>query len=344
MTGKSIVGHALKFVIPLVISVGLCYLLFTGIDFNEMLTIMSQQCDYRWLAFGCLFSILAQVSRAYRWGIQLKALGITPPKSALIFSVFGTYAVNLVFPRLGEIWRCGYIAERQKSPFTTIFGSMMADRLSDTLAVLLMTLGAFIVARAAIVSFLESNGAFYATIGHMLASPWLWAAAVAAIAAVWALLKAKTQNTLIVRIQSAAKDLWQGFAGIMSMNGKGLWLLLTVGIWFGYSFQMYLAFHAFPFTRALLDDYGIQVTFVTFVISSISMGVPSNGGIGPWQWAVIFSLGIYGLGTAQAGAFANLLLGTTTLLTIFLGILTFVAIALDKRRHAEISKQINSNK
>lgn len=35
---------------------------------------------------------------------------------------------------------------------------------------------------------------------------------------------------------------------------------------------------------------------------------------------------------AQAGAWANLVLGTTTLLTIVLGIFTFVAIALDKKK------------
>ena len=66
------------------------------------------------------------------------------------------------------------------------------------------------------------------------------------------------------------------------------------------------------------------------------MGVPSNGGIGPWQWAVIFALGIYGLDGARAGAFANLVLGCNTLLLIALGLFTFAAIALNKR---SITKQ-----
>ena len=135
----AIVGNILKFVIPLVISVGLCYLLFTGIDFDEMVSIIRGQCDFRWIALGFVFSISAQVCRAYRWGIQLHALGIVPPAAVLIYSIFGTYAVNLVFPRLGEVWRSGYIAQRQRAPFTTVFGSMVADRLSDTLSVLLIT-------------------------------------------------------------------------------------------------------------------------------------------------------------------------------------------------------------
>ncbi|MDE6120664.1 MAG: UPF0104 family protein, partial [Muribaculaceae bacterium] len=55
-------------------------------------------------------------------------------------------------------------------------------------------------------------------------------------------------------------------------------------------------------------------------------------GIGPWQWAVMFALGIYGIGRTESSAFANLVLGCNTLLIIILGIFTFVAIALDKKK------------
>ena len=63
------------------------------------------------------------------------------------------------------------------------------------------------------------------------------------------------------------------------------------------------------------------------------MGVPSNGGIGPWQWAVIFALSIYGVDSANAGALANVVLGSNTLLQIVLGIFTFIMIAADRRRN-----------
>ena len=53
-------------------------------------------------------------------------MGKENPQCRYGYSIFGTYAVNLVFPRLGEVWRTGYIAQRQKAPFTTVFGSMVA--------------------------------------------------------------------------------------------------------------------------------------------------------------------------------------------------------------------------
>jgi hypothetical protein len=117
------------------------------------------------------------------------------------------------------------------------------------------------------------------------------------------------------------------------MPHKGRWLILTVMLWGCYFLQNYIVFYAFPFTTAVVEQYGITAAFVTWVVASISMGVPSNGGIGPWQWATIFALGIYGLPKEQAGAFGNLVLGANTLLLIVLGIFTFIAIALDKKRH-----------
>ena len=329
---SSRLGQIMKYVIPLIISIGLCYLLFTGIDFREMLDIIRSQCDFRWIAAGLALAVLSHVVRAMRWGIQLSALGIKAPLYVLIYSIFGTYAVNLVFPRLGEVWRTGYIAQRQHAPFTTVFGSMVADRLADTLTVLILALLAFLVSSKAILSYLHQNGESHAAIARLLESPWLWAAVVVLVAAIWIFMARKTDNPKIVKIQNAVRELWQGFAVIVKMPHKGRWLLLTVALWGCYFLQNYLAFYAFPFTAQIVADHGIQAALVTWVLSSISMGVPSNGGIGPWQWATIFGLSIYGLGATQAGAFANLVLGANTLLIIALGIFTFIAIALDKKR------------
>ena len=297
-----------------------------------MLDIIRSQCDFRWIAAGLALAVLSHVVRAMRWGIQLSALGIKAPLYVLIYSIFGTYAVSLVFPRLGEVWRTGYIAQRQHAPFTTVFGSMVADRLADTLTVLILALLAFLVSSKAILSYLHQNGESLAAIARLLESPWLWAAVVVLVAAIWIFMARKTDNPKIVKIQNAVRELWQGFAVIVKMPHKGRWLLLTVALWGCYFLQNYLAFYAFPFTAQIVADHGIQAALVTWVLSSISMGVPSNGGIGPWQWATIFGLSIYGLGATQAGAFANLVLGANTLLIIALGIFTFIAIALDKKR------------
>lgn len=321
-----------QYLIPLAVTVALCYKLFASIDVHQMMAIIREQCDFTYILIGMAISVLSHVFRAMRWGIQLAAIGVRPPLFVLVLSIFGTYAVNLVFPRLGEVWRTGYIAQRQKAQFASVFGSMVGDRLADLVTVLCLTLLAFVLASGAIMTYCHDNATSLDGLRHVLTSPWWWIAFAVLALALWWFMTRRSGNKVVVRIQTAIRQLWQGFAALATMRHKWLWLLLTVGIWGCFFVQMYVAFFAFPFTAEVAQTDGLTAVLVTFVLSSIAMGVPSNGGIGPWQWAVIFALGIYGVDATSAGAFANLVLGCQTLLLIALGVFTFVCVTIDSRR------------
>lgn len=327
----------LQYGVPLIISIGLCYLLFTGIDFNEMIETIRNECNFWWIGLALFISLFSHLFRAMRWRIQLRALNINAPLVPLVYSIFGTYAVNLVFPRLGEVWRTTYISQRQNASFTAVFGSMVADRMADTITVLVLTLSTFLLASGAITQYLAQNTALYEKVIALISSPWLWVAFVAFIALTWWILAKKRDNKIVAKIIEFAKGLWVGFAAIAKMKGKVQWLILTFAIWGCYFIQLFVAFFAFKETTAVVENHGIIAVLVCFVFSSIAMGVPSNGGIGPWQWAVIFGLSIYGLPTNGISlAFANLVLGSQTILLIILGIITFTAIALEKRRNTPL--------
>lgn len=339
MLKKIFLKKFLRYGIPLIISFGLCYLLFTGIDFNEMIETIRNECNFWWIGLALVLSVFSHIFRAMRWRILLRALKINAPLSTVVYSVFGTYAVNLVFPRLGEIWRTSYIAHRQKASFTTVFGSMLADRLADGLMVLLLTFVAFIWASGAISKYLSQNAKNYDKFLEFISSPWLWVVIVAIVAILWWLFTKKRDNKIISGIIDIIKGLWTGFIAIFKMKGKWTWVLLSFAIWGCYFSQLFVTFFAFEETTAVFEKNGIIVVLVCFVLSSIAMGVPSNGGIGPWQWAVIFGLSIYGM--SQKGgislAFANLVLGSQTLLIIGLGIYTFIAVTLEKKKLKESS-------
>lgn len=325
----------MKYGIPLLITIGLCWLLFRDFDFGQMMEIIRRDCDFRWIGAALMLSVLSHVARGARWGIQLRALGVRPPFWALVFSIFGTYAVNLVFPRLGEVWRTGWIAQRQRASFATVFGSMVADRLADTVTVALLTIVTFFMAGPLMLSYLEQNPETYNKLMTLASSPWLWGGLVAVTALCVILLRRYRHSGPVSKLAGMLRGLWDGFAVVVRMPGKGKWLLLTVALWGCYFLQLYIAFYAFPLTAQVVADYGVLAVLVCFVLSSISMGVPSNGGIGPWQWAIIFGLSFYtvpGLTKEYATTFANLVMGTQTLLLIVLGIITFVRIAFDKRR------------
>lgn len=332
---KKIAIDILKYAVSIAIGVGLFYFLYNNVDIEQMRDVFKENVNYWWFVPVIIVSIFSHIFRACRWRLQLRAIGIDAPLSALINSIFGTYAVNLIFPRLGEVWRTGYIASRQKASFTSVLGSMVADRLSDTVTVLLLTVFTFFLARGAFYEFLYTYPQIKDGLWHIITSPWTWCAIVACIAALVWLFTNKTQNKFIVKVRQIVANLWDGFSAITRMEGKWWFLLYTVLIWGCYFMQLYIATYAFSFT----DSIGLKATLVLFVLSSIGMGIPTNGGLGSWHIAIIFGLSLYGVGRfdpanfdPQASAFAMLVWGVQMALLIVLGIYAFTYIAIDRRR------------
>lgn len=329
---KKFASYLLKYGVPLLVTVLLCNLLFRGVDFNEMMRIISSECHFSFICIALVVAVFSHIFRAMRWQIQLKALDIDTPLFPLILSIFGTYAVNLVLPRLGEFWRTGYIARRQNAEFSTVFGSMLADRFADAIVVLGFIIVTFILATNEVGAYLSQNAPSMEYVFTVVTSPWFWLGIIIIIATAWWFLSRPTENRLIGTLQNFVRGLWQGFAVVATMRGKFRWVILTLCIWGCYFFQLYVAFFSFDFTASVIDRFGIVAVLVTFVLSSLAMAVPSNGGIGPWQWSVIIALTMYGVGREQSTAFANLVMGAQTLLLIALGIFTFICIAVSKNR------------
>ncbi|MCX4368472.1 MAG: lysylphosphatidylglycerol synthase transmembrane domain-containing protein [Duncaniella sp.] len=325
----------LRYCVPAVITVGLCYLLVRGMDLRQMWETICTQCDFRWIAVNILLLIGAMWARAARWQLQLRALGIKASVWVLTLSVFGTYAVNLVFPRLGEVWRTGFVAERQKAPFTTVFGSMVADRLSDTVMVGLISLSAFVLAGPQLMSYLGQNPGLMARVIALLCSPVLWGCVTAVLAVTAWIFVRYPENKVVATCRRLWQGLWEGFAVIGRMRGKGLWLFYTLILWACYFVGLVCAFMSFPLVAEVMVRHGLTAVLLCFVLTSLSMLVPSNGGIGPWQWAMIFGLSLYcygipGLTKDYMASFANLALGVQAVTSIILGLFTFAWIALTK--------------
>ena len=332
---KKVISYLIKYGIPLVIGVGLMYFLYKNVDVNTMMDTLKTDVNYWWFVPIAIVSILSHVFRALRWRLQLNAIDVKPSFSAVLNSIFGTYAVNLAFPRLGEVWRCGYIANRQKASVTQVMGSMVADRLTDTVTVLLLTFVTFLLAQGAFGKFFDAYPQMKENFMNIASDARIWFGTTIFIIAFGWLLVMKTENKIIKKIQFMARNLWNGFAAITRMDGKWWFLLLTILIWGCYFLQLYLATKAFTFTNGL----SVLAVLVMFVLSSIGMGVPTNGGLGAWHVAIIFGLSLYGVGVfatnnfdPRASAFAMLVWGFQTLLLIVLGIYAFTSMAIDRRR------------
>lgn len=328
MTPKINLRTILKYVVPPIITVGLCIFLYRGVRWADVADGLSS-CNFLLLSLFLLLNVGAMIARALRWRLQLRAMSLNPGFSDMLRSIFGTYAVNLIFPRLGEVWRCTYIAKATRSSFSGVFGSMIADRLADTLVILLMSTLTFMFAAPAMAEFAAESDLIQRA-ASVLSSPWVLMFLL--LLFVFCILCIFSPGRIFMRVREFVRNMWSGFMALFTMQrGQGQWLLLTVLIWIGYGGGMFCSLYAFPPTAALMADHGFLCGLLTFVFGSLAMAIPSNGGIGPWQASVMLSLcGIYGMDPTTALTFATINVAFSTLLTITLGLYTF---AIPQRKH-----------
>lgn len=318
---------ALQYILPVLLSVVLIWYLFRKVDFRQTMEILSHGVDYWWILAAMGISVFSHIFRAMRWRIQLNALQVKSTLMELTCAVFGCYALNLLLPRLGEIWRCTFVAKRSKSQFTTVMGSMVADRMADSIMVLLLILLTFVLAAQALASFMAKYPLGEGIL-RLLYSPLGWCMGLATVAIGYWLLHRFRETAFVGKLRKWTGEIWRGFAVTATMPGRWRFLLLTAVIWGCYFIQLYVAFYAFSFTRTLCTQpklaFGLLPCLVAFVLSSIGMAVPSNGGLGPWNIAVMFGLAVYGVADVEGAAFSILQWSGQTVMLIILGIFTAI--------------------
>jgi uncharacterized protein (TIRG00374 family) len=142
---KNLMLNFLKTVIPLAFGLLVLWLLLRSLNINQIISVLKQNVNFYIIILSLPFCLFANIVRAMRWNLLIKPLGFKPRKANLIYAVLGNYGVNLAVPRLGEVWRCTMINRYEKIPFTKLFGTVITDRLADTIAVLVIFVVSFVL-------------------------------------------------------------------------------------------------------------------------------------------------------------------------------------------------------
>lgn len=335
MSGKAI--KILKVVTPLLLSAALIYWLFRKVDFDKVKGIITLDADFGWLFAVMAIVTLSHVVRGIRWGYQLRAAGVgNVPRMALCCSIFGAYALNLLVPYMGEAWRIVYMAKRQDVPISTVLGTDIGDRLSDAVVVLLLLLLALATGHEYIYAFLARYEAGIKIL-DTVRDPWIWTGIAGVVAAAGLTMYMLRGKPFVRHAIDSMKRVWKGFAVLFTMRGRWQYLFLTLGIWTCYFLETYVGFLVFPFTRHLMETpgmaWGLLPGLITFVFSSMSMLIPSSGGLGPWNLAVMFGLSLFGISDTDGTAYSILIWSTESLTLVLLGIFTVCYVSFSRRHH-----------
>lgn len=335
MKVKHIFQTSIKVFLPLILGILLLVFLYSKMDFTEIWRVVREGVRYEIILFSLLFGLFANTMRGLRWGLLIRSLEEKFQMKNAVLAVLGNYAVNLVLPRVGEVWRCGMVTKYDKISFTKLIGTLLVDRISDSIMVGLITLGIILFNFGFFQEFFSKNPELLNGFHSMFHSIWIYAAVVIFALLIWFVFRYMSNFTLVKKAKGMLQNIWIGLQSFQTMRNKGVFLIETLLIWAGYYFYFYITFYAFDFT----ENLGMTVGLIAFAMGSIAVAVPVQGGIGPWHFMVIATLVCFGVGENDAAAFA---LVVHTVQTAWTGLCGLVAIAalplINKNTQLQISK------
>ncbi len=299
---------------------------YHGFDFQRVSVVLDNM-HWEWIVLSLLFGIFSHLLRGWRWRLALEPLGEHPKRENCVYAVFVSYAANLVLPRIGEVSRCGVLSKYDGVSFAKSLGTVVTERIIDTVCILLITGATLLLQSGMFTAFFARTGMRAESFVHLF-TPINFFITLLCLGAlgvfVFFLLR---RLTVFSTIRGIVDNIWKGCLSLREVDNLPLFLMYTVGIWLCYYFQFYLSFYSFDFSANL----GWMAGVVMFVVGSIAVVVPTPNGAGPWHFAVITMMMMYGVCKDDAGIFALLVHAIQTFLLILLGIYGMVALQLSNR-------------
>jgi uncharacterized membrane protein YbhN (UPF0104 family) len=282
----------LKIAIPLAIGVWLVFKTYNDLSDaqkNELFAAF-RQADMRWLILATIVGWLAHVSRGWRWRYLLSPLGHRPGFWNCYHAVMIGYFMNMFIQRAGEASRAVSLYRTEKVPFEQGFGTILAERVVDTV----MLAGIGIVT---VLFQLDKIDLFKARIEQFRAAqgpaedggfPWFTVILVIiGLAMVAGTFFVITRPTLRARFMELLRGFGQGLRTVLSTKQKGAFILHTFLIWGAVPRHVQGGF-LLPATDARM--FPSQVSWPGFIMGAVGI-VLVQGGIGVYPALVALIVG-----------------------------------------------------
>lgn len=320
-----------------IIAFGLIYWQYSVMSAEELSEIKTafQSTQWQYLLYAIVIGFLSHLFRALRWRLLLSPIGVHTTIKNSTFSVLIGYLANTLVPRLGEIMRCTTLAKYDKAPFDKSIGTVISERLFDTLClaiifILVFTFEYEILSQYAYGLFQQF---FYDDQGNVQTGKFAWLIIVGIIGFIAAIfIFKKIKNTkygqLLARILLGLKS-------ILLLRQRGLFILYSVGIWICYILMVLVAMKAVPDTAHL----GFLSAMAITAFGSFAM-IVTPGGIGAYPPIVAGILSLYGISFASGLALGWVSWLMQTIVVLLLGISSLILLPI---LNSKISTQSISN-
>lgn len=291
----------------------------------EYFLLAINEANYVWIFLSLFLSLIAYMSRAYRWKYTLETLDYQTTFWDRYHSMMIGYIINLTIPRAGEISRGMLLSKKNNFQFSKVFGTIIAERAIDL----------FLLGMVALLSLFLSYSDFFE---------------------LFDLIKLKFSNTeatesgnlgfyiklvivflfvlfgvllfykpsLRIKFTSFILDIFKGILSIFTCKNPWAFLGHTLLIWVLYIVYFGIAFLSLEETK----NFPIEGIIMGFVAGSLGISF-TNGGIGAFPLLVGLVITFY-LGDSNpnaqgiGNALGMIIWVSQTLFLIFLGLISLI--------------------
>lgn len=278
---------------------------------------------------GIAVNLLSHWLRALRWRLIIQPLGYSPTKINTFFAVMIGYLANQAVPRLGEVLRCSTLTRYEKIPIDKLVGTVILERLVDTLCLLAVFLLALAIQpdlyQNIITTFFPAKEGGDG--GNLLFYIGLALLVVMVLTFLWMLITKKKFSDLVALFRKIALHIWQGFIAIRALKKSWTFVFLSIAIWALYAFSVYIGFLMLEETM----HYGLKEALTVLCAGTLAMAA-TPGGIGAYAFLVQKTMTIYQLNTGLGLALGWLLWLLQVVVVLAVGGLSLIGLPLVNKK------------
>src|SRR5690606_573141 len=221
--------------------------------------------DYNFIILSLVISLIGSASRAYRWKFSLEHMGYKTSFANNFMAVSIGYLMNMTIPRSGEFSRALVLKKYNNIPFDKGFGTIVAERIVDSV-ILLLLMGVTLLVQFDIVQKF--------VLDKIPVQKAIWVISIGIILMLLlAVIYFYSKLPIVLNLKQKISGLKEGLLSIFHMKQKWPFILHTVIIWTSFIAMFYVTIFALPQT----DEMSLGAVLTSFIVGSIAIAVTSSG-------------------------------------------------------------------
>lgn len=265
-------------------------------DEKKEIVLAFGRAKYGWLIVSMFVGLISHYLRTLRWNMLIHPLGYKPAVVDTFAAIASGYIGNFIIPRFGELLRCYVLKRTSGVPVTSLFGTVIVERVLDMLVFLIM----FIFGLYVFLRQLTNVAAGYVSdfINGFTPQKIILLVSIAFLGLIILILmylfrKKLNHKPVLGKVYSLAATFRNGLFSLLKIKNWPLFIIYTILIWVCYLLMTWLCFMALDETKHL----SLIAAFASLTFGTVGI-IVVQGGIGVYPAIVAQTLVIFGISSS----------------------------------------------